>query len=70
MCAFDHLFIAGLTVGDPVLRTRLPLSAELGPGTERGGKVKRGKAKKGVVLMKECKEEKLMREGNDDDGGV
>jgi len=25
--------LAGLTVGDPVLRTRLPLSAELGPGT-------------------------------------
>jgi len=26
------LFLAGLTVGDPVLRTGKPLSVELGPG--------------------------------------
>ena len=26
------IFIAGLTVGDPVLRTGNPLSVELGPG--------------------------------------
>ena len=26
------LYIAGLTVGDPVLRTGNPLSVELGPG--------------------------------------
>ena len=27
-----NLFIAGLTVGDPVMRTKSPLSVELGPG--------------------------------------
>ena len=29
---FTVLQLAGLTVGDPVLRTRKPLSVELGPG--------------------------------------
>jgi len=29
---FNDCFIAGLTVGDPVLRTGNPLSVELGPG--------------------------------------
>jgi hypothetical protein len=29
---FSSHFLAGLTVGDPVLRTKKPLSVELGPG--------------------------------------
>lgn len=29
---FELFYIAGLTVGDPVLRTGKPLSVELGPG--------------------------------------
>jgi hypothetical protein len=28
----NHTYVAGLTVGDPVLRTGNPLSVELGPG--------------------------------------
>lgn len=33
MCFVDHvLSSAGVTVGDPVLRTGKPLSVELGPG--------------------------------------
>ena len=29
---FKYSFLAGVTVGDPVLRTGKPLSVELGPG--------------------------------------
>ena len=28
----ENIFLAGVTVGDPVLRTGKPLSVELGPG--------------------------------------
>ena len=31
-CVVNKCYIAGLTVGDPVLRTGNPLSVELGPG--------------------------------------
>ena len=31
-CSLDWHFVAGVTVGDPVLRTGKPLSVELGPG--------------------------------------
>jgi V-type H+-transporting ATPase subunit A len=29
------MMLAGLTIGDPILRTKKPLSVELGPGTTR-----------------------------------
>ena len=32
MFLIDFVLLAGLTVGDPVLRKRQPLSVELGPG--------------------------------------
>ncbi len=30
--SIPHLYTAGIKVGDPVLRTKKPLSVELGPG--------------------------------------